>query len=424
MQRVSRVLSLVLAGLLGMVYMPGIAGAADDARAQFALGVASAAEGDHATALAAFLTARDAGLQGPAVHYNIGVSAWALGDLDLAERAFRETARHPAMAPLAHYNLGLVSRRRGDLVRAREWFRTALQGADGDPALQQLAADALAALPTPEPARVAARPAAVFLSVGAGYDDNVALLADGEVLGVSDVASPYAELQAAVAAPLPRDLTLQAGVFLVDYTDLSELDQRGAQLELMYGRRLGAWRLELGGGYSLNQLDGERFEDQRSLLAGAARALGEDWRLRVRVRYADVQGRDPFEGLTGDRIDAAVRLRRDWGPNHFHAEYRLESNDRASEALSPDRHRIDMEVRRDLAPALSGTLALGWRHSRFETEENSWTERRLTLGAALGGPIRGPWEWALRYDWTDNSSSIPEFEYGRNRFFAGVQAAF
>jgi hypothetical protein len=426
MQRISRVLSLVLVCLLGMVGVPGSAGAAVDARAQFARGVTAASEGDHAAALAAFLAARDAGLAGPAVHYNIGVSAWALGDLELAASAFLETARHAAMAPLAHYNLGLVSRRRGDLDAARDWFTMALQGASGDLALQQLATDALAALPAPAPASatITVPAAAFFLSAGAGYDDNVALLADGDLLGVSELESPYAELQAAVAAPLPAALSLQAGVFLVDYSDLSELDQRGAQVELVYGPRIGAWRLELGAGYSLNQIDGERFEDQRSLLAGATRSLGEDWGLRLRLRYADIDGSKTYAGLTGDRVDAAMRLRRNRGPDRLQAEYRFESNDRASDELSPDRHRIDLEWRRDLGRGLSTTLALGWRHSRYETVDLSWTERRTSVGVGLSGPIRGPWEWALRYDRADNSASPAEFEYDRNRFFAGVQAVF
>jgi hypothetical protein len=426
MHRIPRGLLAVLICALGMLGLPAAAGAAEDARAQFAAGVAAAAEGDHAAALAAFLAARDAGLQGPAVHYNIGVSAWAVGDLDRAESAFRETARHAAMAPLAHYNLGLVSRRRGDLGAARHWFTLALQEAGDDPALRQLAADALAALPVPAPAPdwTAARAAAFFLSIGAGHDDNVALLADGDLLGVSELASPYAELQAAVAAPLPAQLSLQAGVFLVDYTDLSELSQRGAQVELLYGPRIGPWRIELGGGYSLNQIDGERFEDQRSLLAGATRSLGADWQLRLRLRYADIDGREPYAGLTGDRVDAAMRLRRNLGPHRLQAEYRFETNDRASDELSPDRHRIDLEWRQDLARQLRATLALGWRHSRYRTAGFSWTERRTIVGAGLGGPIHGPWEWALRYDWTDNSASLAEFEYDRNRFFVGAQASF
>ncbi|NHA15511.1 tetratricopeptide repeat protein [Thioalkalivibrio sp. XN279] len=430
MHRLTRMGLVALVSMGALVLHAGSARAEEDpgARALFAAGAAAAEEADYAAALQSFLAARDAGLDGPAVHYNIGVCAWNLGNLDLAEQAFLETAREPAMAALAHYNLGLVSRRRGDTEAAREWFTRALDAAGEDDAVRQLAAAGLAALPpvltganaVPTPGRATA----VFLSAAAGYDDNVALLADGELLGVSELDSPYAELQAAVAAPLPADLSLQAGAFLVDYADLPELDQRGAQVELLYTPRVAAWRLELGGRYSLSQLDGERFEDQRSLLVGANRPIARNWQLRLRLRYADIEGRAPYEGLTGDRVEAALRLRRAAGPNRFQAEYRFETNDRASDDLSPERHRVDLEWRRDLARGLHANLALGWRHSRYETPQVSWTERRTNAGAGVGGPIYGAWEWLLRYDWADNSASLAEFEYDRNRAFLGVQAVF
>lgn len=397
------------------------------ARALFLAGAAAAAEADYTSALQSFIAARDAGLDGPAVHYNIGVCAWELGQLDLAEQAFLDTSRAPAMAPLAYYNLGLVSRRRGDIAAARDWFLRARDAAGADEAVRQLAATGLAALP-PAPtgvdtASTTAR-TAVFLSVAAGYDDNVALVADGELLGVSELDSPYTELQAAIAAPLPADLSLQAGAFMVNYADLPEFDQSGAQLELLYTPRLAAWRLELGGRYGLSRLDGARFEDQRSLLLGANRLIAGDWQLRLRLRYADIEGQAPYEGLTGDRVEAALRLRRQAGPHRFQAEYRFETNDRASAELSPERHRIDLAWDRDIARGLRASLVLGWRHSRFDTTEFSWTERRTNAGASLGGPIHGAWEWLLRYDWADNNASLADFEYDRNRIFAGVQAAF
>ena len=428
MPPIKRALLIALASAGALLFWAHGAEAAEDPRALFAAGAAAAAQADHESALQSFLAARDAGLDGPAVHYNIGVSAWALGRLELAEQAFRETARFPRMAALAYYNLGLVRRRQGDMDGARAWFERAQREAGDDPAVQQLAAAGLASLPRLPPAAGPApgahRSIAAFLAAAAGHDDNVALLADGELLGVSELDSPYMELQAAVAAPLPASLSLQGGVFLVDYSDLPELDQRGAQVELLYRPRFAAWRLELGAGYALNQLDGERFEDQRTLLVGANRALGAGWHLRARLAYADIEGRAPYAGLTGDRVEAGVRLRRNAGPDRFQLEYRLEQNDRASDELSPDRHRAELEWRRTLPRGLHAAVVLGWRRSSYDTPGFSWSERRTTFGAGVGGPIAGRWEWALRYDRTDNSASLAEFEYDRNRFSAGVQAAF
>jgi tetratricopeptide (TPR) repeat protein len=393
---------------------------------RFAAGTAAAAEGDYAVALEAFRAALAAGQTGPVVHYNIGVCAWALDDLATAEQAFRDTAAYPAMAPLAHYNLGLVARRRGDLAAAREWFVLARDGSITDPALNQLARAALEEVAPPPPVVATERPPrlAVFLAANAGYDDNVALLADGELLGVSDLSSSFGELQLAALAPLSGDFSIQGGAFLLNYTDLPEFDQLGAQLELLYRPQFGPWRLELGTRFSLNQLDGERFEDARSVSAGVTRRFGPDWRFRWRVDYSDIKGQAPFEGLNGDRLETRLQLRRYLDRQQWQLEYRFETNDRDDPALSPDRHRVDAEWRRELGRGLRLQAGIGWLHSSYDTPGFAWTERRATALLGLSGPVTGAWEWVLRYDFTRNDSSLEEFDYTRNRGFGGVQASF
>jgi hypothetical protein len=360
------------------------------------------------------------------------VCAWSLGRLELAESAFLETARYPAMAALAYYNLGLVHQRRGDDGAAQSWFERALAGSGNDDALRQLAEAQLrgttsAAAPAAAaagPGTTAARRPTVFISEAVGYDDNVALVADGELLGVTDLSSPYGELQALADVPLARDLSFQGGAYLVNYTDLSELNQDGLQLDLRFTPRAGAWRAELGGGYGLNRIDGERFADERSLLLGAVRPLGGGWDLRLRLRYADVEGSAPYQGLSGDRGEAALRLRRIMDTQRWRLEYRFEDNDREDAALSPERHRIELEWRHALGRGIEGMLAAGWQRSRYDTSALSWSERRKALGAGLTGPITRHWDWVARYDWTDNSASVPEYEYNRNRVFIGAQAVF
>jgi tetratricopeptide (TPR) repeat protein len=406
-----------------------VALAADDreAQAEFAAGTAHVAAGDYTAALDAFLAARDAGLTGPAVHHNIGVCAWMLGDLDLAESAFLATAGFPAMAPLAHYNLGLVAQQRDEPAAAQAWFELAFAGSGDDAVLRQLAQAQLGAY-SPQPESSGAPPGFGppygFFSAAAGYDSNVGLVADGELLGVSDLGSPYGELQAVVLLPLPRDFSIRGGFYHLEYFDLPELDQTGAQLELLFSYRLGDWGTQFGAGYNLNRLDGERFDDQRTLMASAYRWLNDEWDARLQLRYADIEGRAPYEGLSGDWGEFSLRLRRHLDQQRWQIEYRFETNDRASPELSPDRHRVDVEWRLPLARRIELTTALGWRRSRYSTPGMSWSERSWIAAAGFAGPLAGAWEWVLRYDWLDNDSSLPEFEYRRNRAFAGLRAAF
>jgi hypothetical protein len=397
-----------------------------EAEQHFAAGTERVRAGDFGAALEEFLAARDAGMPGPAVHYNIGVCAWETGDLSLAETAFRKAAQTPSMAPLAHYNLGLVALRRGDVQEAESWFRRAYDDSD-DPRLAQLAVTQLerlgAAPPAVSPPRVV-QAHRVFLAANAGYDDNIALVADGELLGVGDVGSTLAELQLAATGTLHEGLGYEAGLFALRYPDVDDFDQEGLQFNLFYRPGIGAWQGELGAGFGLNRLDGSAFENRRVLLLGASRPLAADWTLRLRHRYEDINGRSPYAGLSGTRHESAARLLRSSGIESLRLEYRLELNDRDSDALSPDRHRVNLEWSRRLGGERWLSLGADWRQSRFSLPDSRWTERRTTLSAGLTGPLPGRWEWTVQGDWTHNSASIAEFEYNRYRLTAGVQAIF
>ena len=403
---------------------PAVAGA--EAERLFAAGTEHVRAGDFDAALKKFLAARDAGMPGPAVHYNIGVCAWETGDLALAESAFNLAAQTPSMAPLAHYNLGLVALRRGEQEEAEAWFQRAYDHAD-DPRLAQLAwaqLERLGHAPSAVPPPRVVQPHRVFLAANAGYDDNIALVADGELLGVADVGSALAELQLAAAGTLHDALGYEAGLFALRYPDVDEFDQQGVQFNLLHRPVIGTWEGELGAGVGLNRLDGSTFEDRRVLFLGATRDLAAGWSLRLRHRFEDINGRSPYAGLSGSRNESAVRVLRSSGSEALRLEYRLELNDRDSDALSPDRHRLNLEWSRRLAGDRWLSLTADWRHSRYSVPESSWTERRSMLSAGLLGPLPGRWEWKVQADWTRNSAAIAEFEYRRYRLTAGVQAIF
>lgn len=183
---------------------------ADDAAQLFRMGGAAFEKEDYAAALEAFESAARAGLAGPAVNFNIGVAAFRLGRYERAEAAFIETARTPAMAALAHYNLGLTALRSGNSRAAERWFERAEQEA-GDERLRALASAQLAALPPP-----ADRTSVGYASMGAGYDDNVALVSDSSVIGVSGVDDSFAEGQLALSMPLAQSWRLDASIAALD----------------------------------------------------------------------------------------------------------------------------------------------------------------------------------------------------------------
>jgi len=394
----------------------------------FAAGTAASREGDFAAALDSFLAARDAGMEGAAVHYNIGVSAWELGQLELAYEAFVVVARSPEMAALAYYNLGLVSLRRDEPQAARDWFRRARERSDdatltslSELQLEGLAPAAARGAPAPQAPQ---DPALFFVAASLGYDDNVALVADGDLLGSSDTPSAFAETSLTLSVPLGKAFSLEAAGFVLRHTDASEFDQAGAQAEFVYRSRLGTWDGEIAAGAGLNWLDGEEYEQRFSVLLGAMRPVATHWRLQVQYRFEDIDGSVPFEQLSGQRHEAAVAMDRRVGAQRLRLEYRLELNDRVSAALSADRHRLDAEWERELNSRLRLALSAGWRDSRTDVRQFSLTEERLELAAGLAGPLAGRWEWSLRYDWTRNDATSAFFDYQRHRIVAGVQGLF
>lgn len=397
---------------------PGLGHAhSTESRQQFEIGKRAVAEKDFVTALDAFEAAAAAGMTGPAVQFNIGVCAYRLGRWSRAESAFREVARTQQMAPLAHYNLGLVALGAGKRDEAARWFAQA-ERESSDEALRSLATRQLAQLPpTPQRNWVA------FGSLAAGYDDNVALVSGGDVLGVSGTDDTFGELQVAAAGPMVGPWRFDGGMVLLDYQDLDAFDQLTANAGARYRLPLGDWTGEAALQLSYSTLDSEGFESKRMLLLQASRALSEEWRLRARYRFSDIDGLDGFQGLDGYRHELGIRgvwHRDSWDVS---LEYKFDTSDYDDESLSFSRHQLGVDVQRDLDESWAVQAGLSFDRSRYDVATNGGEERfELTLGASRS--VNDTWRVVFRYAYADNQADLPEFNYQRNLISAGVEATW
>ena len=384
---------------------------------QFEIGKQAVAAKDFATALDAFEAAAAAGMSGPAVHFNIGVCAYRLGRWSRAAAAFREVARTPEMAPLAHYNLGLVALGDGKRDEAARWFAQA-ERETTDEGLRSLATRQLAQLPRPP-----VRNWVAFGSFAAGYDDNVALVSGGDVLGVSGTDDAFGELQIAAAGPLVGPWRFDGGVVLLDYQDLDSFDQLTANAGARYRLPLGDWTGEAALQLSYSTLDNEGFESKRMLLLQASRTLTEEWRLRARYRFSDIDGLDGFQGLDGYRHELGIRgiwHRDSWDVS---VEYKFDTSDYADESLSFSRHQLGVDVQRELDDYWTLQGGLSFDHSRYDLATNG-SEERFELTLAASRSLNDTWRVVVRYAYADNSADLPEFNYQRNLLSAGVEAAW
>lgn len=390
--------------------------AADSAAQLFDVGRAAFEKGDFADALDAFDSALRTGLSGPAVHFNIGVAAYRLGEYRRAETAFAEVARTPAMAALAHYNLGLVALRRHDQNAARRWFTRAEQEA-ADERLRALATTQLAALPAaPERNWIG------YASLGAGYDDNVALVSSAEVLGISGVDDTFAEAQFAIGGPLEGPWRFDASLMYLDYGNLDEFDQLGAQGGARYRTVWGDWTNYVTAQLAYRTLDGKGLENRRMLGLQTSRDLAADWRLRAQYRFSDVDGMNQFSGVTGTSHEAGVRLSRTGHAWETGVEYRFETNDNDDRNLSATRQQLVFDASRKLSENWMLSLDATVRNSRYDLQANG-KEDLTEVAIAAARTLSTRWRLVLRYSYAHNHADRAEFTYERNRIAAVLEAA-
>lgn len=355
-------------------------------------------------------------MSGPAIHFNIGVASYRLGRYAEAENAFREVARTPAMAGLAYYNLGLVALGQHNTKAAVRWF-SMVDETTADERLRDLAATQLAELAPPLPDRNWLG----YASLGAGYDDNVALVSNSNVLGISGTEDGFAEAQLAFSAPLSEPWRFDAGLSYVDYQDLDSFDQLGLNGGARYRWEVGDWMHDAGLQLTYTTLDGEGFENRRTLLLQTTRHVLGDARLRLRYRYNDIEGLNDFKGLSGRRHEADARLswsRTNWD---FGADYQFDIGDYDDSTLSATRHRVSFEVERSLDNGWAVTFEGSFRHSDYDQAGNG-TEDRTEAALSISRSINDRWRVIVRDAYTDNSADLPEFNYQGNRITAGFEA--
>jgi len=390
----------------------------------WAAGKAAFEAGNYDLALTHFQKARDAGLPGPAVHYNIAVAHFKLGEYDEAAAAFGLiAAKFPEMEGLAEYNLGLVANRQGRREDAALHFLQAYKVSDNEK-IQILASDRIREL---EPERRTTSRWSSAFGIRAGNDDNVALRDEAGVPVGTTTESPMVDAFASVIGPRnDRDgLRFRGSAYIVKYADADEYDQSEFLAGGFYEWRRRNWRAEFGAHATTSTLGGDAFDRKIGADARFVRYIGDNNVVDLRYSYDDVsEGDAVFAGISGSRqrIDARYRWYRQMHRVQF--RYVIETNDRIDPGVSPQRRSliVDYGFRPLRGPGYEAGVEL--RDSQYADVANPRDEDLLSLFGTLTYAFSNDWSILLNFRHSENDSTDPLYSYDRLQFTLGAMKIF
>lgn len=414
---VSACLSLLSLALAGPLH----AALEDD----FESGTRAFRSGDYESALLFFETAREAGLEGAAVHYNVAVSQFRLQRYEAAGRTFALIAdRYPPMRGLAEYNLGLVARRLGNDAAARAYFLSAYEHSPGDRTIRVLASRRLR---ESEPdVRTAARWTGA-IGVRGGHDDNVALRDETVLPAGTAGESPMADMFASVRGPWTgrSGFRLEGSIYLIKYFDADQFDQSEIEGGAFYDRRSGDWRIQGGVRGGAGSLGGDAFDRRVGVHGRLLRYIGSSALVELRYAYDDVTDADSrFAGIDGSRQQFDVRYRWYRDDHRVQLRYQVETNDRLDPGVSPDRDRLSVDYRFQPQTGLGYEAGINWRTSDYAKLAVPREEDLLTLRAGLSYTVRSDYLLLLEFRNSENASTDDAFSYDRAQVTLGLLRVF
>lgn len=340
-------------------------------------------------------------LSSKALTYNLGVVYYRLGEYDKSRQMF-ETLLPTNQRALAFYNLGLIALAEDDTTKARHAFRNAAKNSSKEN-LTKLAYGQLKELGSELPSQ----PWQALVSLGAGYEDNIALFPDSAATTLDS--SFFESVNAVSGYPLRSGnhaLKILAQLYGRRYNEYKGFDTYLARLELAWAYLPDGYRFNLGiGGDQLWQ--GSESREQRM-------RVFTDFQVKGCLRDS-VRDRCTL-GLEAEQVEAAERYRPYDGQRYqFETKYRTRFGDWTWDV----RYRVDYNDRRDL-----------------DTGTESFSVSPLTQTARLGLDYEVTSNWSLgasanygfRHYQTDHRLQIPEglltIRREDNRFAYSIKTAY
>ena len=150
--------------------------------------------------------------------------------------------------------------------------------------------------------------------------------------------------------------------------------------------------------------------------------LNDEWRMRARLRFSNIDGAAEYPGYDGRRHEASVRFNRDSDEWRLGFAYSFELSDYDAARLSAMRHLLLADARHPLTNEWSVRSSVSYRYSDYDADRG--TENRIEWSVGAERTLTARWNLTVEYMFTDNMASDAFYDYSRNRLYAGVEALF
>lgn len=361
------------------------------------------------------------------LYYNIGVSHYKLGNYELAAQAFQQAAHYPELQALAYYNLALVAEARHDNTTALLWTQRSLASTQ-DEQLSRLAETLARHLSSDRRSNVPST--TMLFSAHSGYDDNVMLRADSQLLTTSDQGDTFVDAFYFARVPFasqgPYSWNIDAGVFTQQYSRLHDYDLSMLQIGGVVDRRFSAWRLEGNLSAAIYTLAGNGLYRTLTIKSTAHwREAERNWAGFVEMGNIDAANAQ-FKYLGGQIYRGGVSASwRGEGNGRYDVAYTIENNDRKDlnsatmfTSYSPLRQSLDLTVSTAIKAHLSGKINFEGRYSHYRDKDITTTsdpvlrrEQRYRFAAGLTCQLRDSVDMNVEYQLLSNHSNIDRYDY-------------
>lgn len=397
------------------------------AATDYELGVASYKAGDNASAVTYFESAMKQGMDSVALKYNLASSYYKVGKYEDAKKYFKLLNKIVEMRDIAEYHLGVIAINEKDRAQARRYFSSVVNS-DKDKKLVKLSNKHLDAL-VEKKDRWKSR-----LSFNLGHDDNISSVSEDSVLGTAD---SFYELSASsnvlIEGRKKHGWLADVAVYGIEYSDIDVNDQYAFALGVERTMQFKGWDTSAHLSISDITYGGDDLQTISKLnFRGRKQITKNEW-INMRYRFEDIiSDQTIYDYLEGWRQRVSFEYQNLTKNNIGQLQYEFELNNRGELVTSigaydysPTRHTVRGIYTHFINKQWWLIGDVSYRFSDFEALESiDRDDDQWRFSLSTDYRFDRTFKLTAKYQYTDNSSTLDQYNYDKTIIRVGLSKMF